>query len=78
MNYPAFCRPIYPGDETMTFEEKLDRARTGSRAAYESLCLSSVDGLYTAAIIALKDEKTAKKSSKSAKSETFLWATMTM
>ncbi len=44
----------------MTFEEKLDRARTGSRAAYESLCLSSVDGLYTAAIIALKDEKTAK------------------
>ena len=44
----------------MTFEEKLDRARAGSRAAYESLCLSSIDGLYTAAVIALKDEKTAK------------------
>ena len=44
----------------MTFEEKLDRARTGSRAAYESLCLSSLDGLYTAAVIALKDEKTAR------------------
>ena len=43
----------------MTFEEKLDRARTGSRAAYEALCLGSIDKLYTAAVIALKDEKTA-------------------
>ncbi|MBO6229361.1 MAG: hypothetical protein J6O50_02250 [Ruminiclostridium sp.] len=44
----------------MTFEEKLDRARTGSRAAYESLCLGSLDKLYAAAVIALKNEKIAR------------------
>ena len=44
----------------MTFEEKLDRAKVGSKAAYESLCLGSADSLYTAALIALKNEQIAK------------------
>ncbi|MBP5606098.1 MAG: hypothetical protein J6X60_11235 [Ruminiclostridium sp.] len=43
----------------MTFSEKLERARNGSRSAYESLCAISVDKLYTAALIALKNEKNA-------------------
>lgn len=44
----------------MTFEEKLDRAKTGSRSAYESLCLGSLDKLYTSALISLKNEITAR------------------
>ena len=44
----------------MTFEEKLNRAKTGSRAAYESLCLDSVDKLFTAALISLKTENEAR------------------
>lgn len=47
-------------DDKVTFAEKLERARTGSKAAYESLCLGSVDSLYTAALIALKSEAAAK------------------
>ncbi len=50
----------------MTFAEKLDRARSGSRAAYESLCLGSVDSLYTAALIALKNGSAAENAVKSA------------
>ena len=44
----------------MTFEEKLDRAKVGSKAAYESLCLGCIDSLYTAALIAVKSEQMAK------------------
>ncbi|MBO6302080.1 MAG: hypothetical protein J6N15_06545 [Ruminiclostridium sp.] len=44
----------------MTFEEKLNRAKSGSRAAYESLCLDSADKLFTAALISLKTESEAR------------------
>lgn len=44
----------------MDFQEKLDRAKTGSHAAYESLCLGSLDKLYCAALIALKSAGEAK------------------
>ncbi|MBR5088386.1 MAG: hypothetical protein IK093_03070, partial [Ruminiclostridium sp.] len=43
----------------MTFEEKLDRAKAGSRAAYESACLGTVDKLYAAALVALKNDTAA-------------------
>ncbi|MBP3857883.1 MAG: hypothetical protein IK990_19950, partial [Ruminiclostridium sp.] len=43
----------------MTFEEKLNRAKTGSRSAYESVCLGSLDSLYAAALIALKSSTEA-------------------
>lgn len=44
----------------MTFSEKLDRAKIGSKAAYESLCLTCIDSLYAAALIALKNESAAR------------------
>ena len=50
---------ITTGDESMTFEEKLNRAKTGSRSAYESVCLGSLDSLYAAALIALKSSTEA-------------------
>nr|MCR4780159.1 sigma-70 region 4 domain-containing protein [Ruminiclostridium sp.] len=46
----------------MTFSEKLEIAKTGSKAAYESLCAAFVDSLYTAALISLKDGQAAKNS----------------
>ncbi len=50
----------------MTFSEKLERARNGSKAAYESLCLDITDELYTTALISLKSDTAAKKSVSSA------------
>lgn len=44
----------------MTFSEKLDRAKIGSKTAYESICLTCIDSLYAAALIALKNESAAR------------------
>ena len=46
----------------MTFSEKLNKAKNGSKAAYESLCLDAADNLYATALIALKGETAAKES----------------
>ena len=53
----------------MTFEEKLDRAKVGSKAAYESLCLACIDSLYTAALISLKNYRAAANAVSSAISD---------
>ncbi len=53
----------------MTFSEKLDRAKIGSKAAYESLCLPLVDSLYAAALLALKNTSAAVNAVTSAVSD---------
>ena len=55
----------------MTLNEKLDKARKGSRSDYDILCAEAADSLYAIAFLTLKDEKDAEDAVKKAESDGF-------
>ncbi|MGN0655951.1 MAG: hypothetical protein ACI4KR_04100 [Ruminiclostridium sp.] len=55
----------------MTLNERLERARKGSRRDYDVLCAEAADSLYAIAFLTLKDEKDAEAAVKKAESDGF-------
>lgn len=55
----------------MTLNERLEKARKGSRRDYDVLCAEAADSLYAIAFLTLKDEKDAEAAVKQAESDGF-------
>ncbi|MGN0578574.1 MAG: RNA polymerase sigma factor, partial [Ruminiclostridium sp.] len=55
----------------MTLNERLEKARKGSRRDYDVLCAEAADSLYAIAYLTLKDEKDAEAAVKQAESDGF-------